>query len=61
MDDLSKVKVGHVAFAVRAHLFLSYAAGTRHERIEAAMTFFFGNVDVPGGTVTDVRFASHRR
>jgi hypothetical protein len=35
------------AFAVRAHLSVSYAAGTRYERIEAGLTFFFGNVDCP--------------
>ena len=59
MDDVSKARVGHVAFAVRAHLLVSYAAGTRHERIEAALTFFFGNIDVPGGTVCSAHFELH--
>jgi hypothetical protein len=52
-------RVGHVAFAFRAHLSVSYAVGTRQERVEAAMTFFFGNVDVPGRTVCAAHFDLH--
>ena len=60
MGDLSKTRVGHVGFAVRAHRLVSYAAGTRHERIEAGLTFFFGNVDLPGRTVCAALFDLHR-
>lgn len=59
-DDASKVVVAHFAFSVLARLHVSFAAGTKHEVIGAALTFMFGNVDVPAGATRQSHFDLHR-
>jgi hypothetical protein len=57
--DPSTVIVAHFAFAVRARLSVSSAAGTAREVLDAALTFLFGNVDVPGSQVCRTYFDFH--
>ena len=55
-SDPSKVVVAHYGFSVLARLSVNYAAGTRREVIETAITFLFVNVDSPGNVKCRTHF-----
>jgi hypothetical protein len=55
----SKVVVAHFAFSVLARLYVTSAAGTHREVLDAALTFMFGNVDVPASTTSQTHFDLH--
>ena len=57
-DEPSRVIVTHSAFCVRARLFVSYHA-TEREVVDATLTFFFGNLDVPENTIVKAHFDLH--
>lgn len=58
--DPAKVTVAHYAFSVQARLRVSYAEGTKREVLDSALTFMFGNVDVPGAQICRTHFDLHR-
>ena len=58
-DDGQRMIVTHFGFAVRAQLYVRYAAGTKHEVIDAALTFLFANVDRPGSQKLRTFFDLH--
>jgi hypothetical protein len=59
-QDPSKVVVAHFAFSVLARLHVNYAGGAKREVITAALTFMFGNVDVPEPPACRTYFDLHR-
>ena len=58
-QDPSKVIVAHFAFSVLARLHVTSAGGTYREVIDAALTFMFGNVDVPESSTCRTHFDVH--
>jgi hypothetical protein len=58
-DDPSKVIVAHFAFSVLARLYVASAGGAHREVIDAALTFMFGNIDVPASSTCRAHFDLH--
>lgn len=59
IEDGSKIIVTHFGVCVRATLQVTYHGGTRHEAIDAALTFMFANVDRRGLERTRTFFDLH--
>jgi hypothetical protein len=57
--DPSKVVAAHFGFSVRARLTVSHAAGAKRDTLEAALTFLFVNVDLPGDERCRTHFDLH--
>ncbi len=60
IDDGSKIVVTHYGVCVRATLHATYSGGTRHEAIDAVLTFMFGNVDRRGAERCRTFFDLHK-
>ena len=54
-----KILVTHFGFCVRAELHVSYAGGSKHEMIDATLTFLFANVERRGTEQCRTSFDLH--
>lgn len=59
LSGSNQMLVTHFGFCVRASLYVSYAGGSKHEIVDATLTFLFANVDRPGTERCRTHFDLH--